>query len=92
MSYYVEEFQQFIGLVCSSIESISPQTDYLMRLWQIKHAEDTSAAEKVLTLVEGRDSYERSDNYNVYGLFCFHYLKMERAFTQWINPVEGKTD
>ena len=51
-----------------------------MRLWQIKHAENTSVAEKVLSM-EGRDSYERTDNYNVYGLFCFFALRMRAAFS-----------
>ena len=41
-------------------------------------------AEKVLSL-EGRDTYERTDNYNVYGLFCYFALKMRRAFFQWIG-------
>ena len=34
---------------------------------------------------EGRDSYERTDNYNCYGLFCFFYLRMRQAFFSWIG-------
>ena len=40
MSYYVEDFGEFVSLVCSAICKICPQTDYLMRFWQIKHAEN----------------------------------------------------
>ena len=39
-------------------------------------------AEKVLS-IEGRDSYERTDNFNVYGVFCFFALRMRSAFFNW---------
>ena len=55
-----------------------------MRLWQIKHAEDPELAEQVLTL-EGRDCYERTDNFNVYGVFCYFALRMRGAFMKWTN-------
>ena len=33
--------------------------------------------------MEGRDSYERTDNYNAYGLFCYFALRMRQDFSQW---------
>lgn len=82
MSFYVENFGQFITLVCRSIHTICPQADYLMRFWQIKHAEDPELAKQGL-LMEGRDSYERTDNYNAYGLFCYFALRMRQDFFKW---------
>ena len=79
LTFYVENFGAFISLVFESIRKVCPQADYLMRLWQINHAEKPDQAEKVLSL-EGRDTYERTDNYNVYGLFCYFAMKMRRAF------------
>jgi len=57
-----------------------------MRFWQIKHAEDPTLAERVLT-IEGRDSYERTDNYNVYGLFCFFALRLRASFNAWAGTA-----
>lgn len=53
-----------------------------MRFWQIKHADDPELAEKVLT-IDDKDTYERTDNYNVYGLFCFFAIHMRNAFHEW---------
>lgn len=33
LSFYVENFEAFIGLVSDSITRMCPQTDFLMRLW-----------------------------------------------------------
>lgn len=62
-----------------------------MRFWQIKHAEDATQAEQVLT-IEGRDSYERTDNYNVYGLFCFFALRLRSAFFDWSGTPTQSSD
>ena len=74
LDFYISGFDKLIRLVCDGIESICPQTDYLMRFWQIKHAENPSWAEDMFN--EGRDSYERHDNYNVYGVLVFFALKI----------------
>lgn len=87
MSYYVDGFGEFISLVCRSISVICPQPEYLMRFWQIKHAEDPGLALAGLEL-EGRDTYERTDNYNIYGLFCFFAIHTRQAFFDWVGqPV-----
>ena len=41
--------------------------------------------------MEGRDSYERTDNYNVYGLFCFFAVQMRRSFFKWVQqPISDE--
>ena len=57
-----------------------------MRRWQIMHAEDTSVAEKVLA-VDQKDTYDRTDNYNVYGVFCFFALRLRTAFFEWTGTA-----
>ena len=47
LSYYVENFNELISLICNSISTVCPQADYLMCLWQIKHAWDPEQAEKI---------------------------------------------
>ena len=75
-------FEEFVSLVFNSVLIICPQPDYLMRMWQIKHAENPELAEQVLS-IEGRDCYERTDNFNVFGLFCFFAIRMRKAFFEW---------
>ena len=82
LSFYIEDFNSFVSLICNTIGEICPQTDYLMRFWQIKHAEDPTLAEKVLS-IDDKDTYERTDNYNVYGLFCFFAMRSRNAFLEW---------
>ena len=82
LSFYVENFGELVGEVCKRIAEICPQKDYLMRFWQIKHYEDPEQAEKVLA-AKDRDSYDRRDNFNVYGLFVYFALKARNAFLPW---------
>ena len=35
--------------------------------------------------MEGRTHYERTDNYNVHGIFCYFALRMRNAFMKWTN-------
>ena len=44
-TYYISGFESLIQQICDSIEEICPQTDYLMRFWQIKNAEEPGKAE-----------------------------------------------
>ena len=44
-TYYINGFETLIQQICDSIEEICPQTDYLMRFWQIKNAEEPGKAE-----------------------------------------------
>lgn len=60
-----------------------------MRFWQIKHAENPELAEKVLA-VDRKDTYERTDNFNVYGLFCFFTLRLRSAFLKWMGNTDNK--
>lgn len=46
----------------------------LINSWQIKNAEEPGKAEN-LQYEEGRDSYERTDNFNVYGITVYLMLK-----------------
>lgn len=77
--FYIAGFDKMIRLVCDGIEQICPQTDYLMRFWQIKHADNPDNAEDIL-FNEYRDSYQRDDNYSVSGLFAFFALKMRQPY------------
>ena len=78
LRFYVSEFDKLIRLICDGIEAICPQTDYLMRFWQIKHADNPTWAEDMFN--DDRDTYEREDNYNVYGVFVFFALKIRQPF------------
>ena len=51
-----------------------------MKFWQIKNADDPEKALKVLKDDSSRDSYERSDNYNIFGVFTFFALRMRQGF------------
>ena len=77
---------QLIRLVCQGIESICPQSDYLMRFWQIKHAENPK---QILEGQRGsKDCYDRDENYNINGLFAYFALKIRRPFLQ----IDGIAD
>ena len=78
LNFYISNFDKLMRLVSDGIENICPQTDYLMRFWQIKHALNPSWSEDMFN--EQRDSYEREDNYNVYGVFVFFAMKIRQPF------------
>ena len=59
-----------------------------MRFWQIKHADDTEMAEKVFT-IDDKDTYERTDNFNVYGIFCFFAMHTRNAFQEWTGKADS---
>ena len=49
-------------------------------------------AEKVLA-IDQKDTYDRTDNYNVYGVFCFFALRLRTAFFKWTGtavPADGE--
>ena len=45
-----------------------------MRFWQLKHAEKPKEAEEGYN--DSKDSYDRDENFNAYGLFVFFSLKL----------------
>jgi hypothetical protein len=51
-----------------------------MRIWQIKHAEDPESTQNLVKATDQRDSYERTDNYNVFGVFVYFSLKIRQNF------------
>jgi len=35
--------------------------------------------------VDQKDTYERTDNFNVYGVFCFFAMRLRGSFFQWTD-------
>jgi len=64
--------------VCDSIEQLVPNHRLLMRFWQEKNAENPGKS-SLLRFDDSRDSYDRCDYYNTYGLAVFYMLKLRRA-------------
>lgn len=79
LSFYLADFDRLIRRVCDSIEQLVPNHRLLMRFWQEKNAE-TPGKSSLLRFDDTRDSYDRCDYYNTYGLAVFFMLKLRRAF------------
>ena len=77
--------------IMAGIKSICPQTDYLMRFWQIKNANNPTEAEKE-AYNDSKDSYDRDDNYNARGMFAMFYLKIRQPFLSFPGISIDKID
>ena len=68
-----------VKTICYSIDLICPNTRLLMHFWQIKNADSPQKTGQMLYDAD-RDSYDRTDHFNAYGLSTFFILKQRRAF------------
>ena len=79
--FYIEDFNLLIRTVCDSIEQVFPNQRLLMNFWQIKNSEKPGKS-SLFYFDENRDSYDRCDYYNDYGVSVFFILKLRKAFFQ----------
>eukprot|EP00347_Sterkiella_histriomuscorum_P018080 403346866 len=84
-SFYFRGFDRVLTEVCQQIKNICPNQELLLWFWHTKCAEADSDKNWADVLEEARDSYDRQDNYNVFGLSVYYCL----SFKQSIDRLTG---
>jgi hypothetical protein len=59
-----------------------------MQFWQVKNAEKPNRS-SLLRFDDTRDSYDRCDYYNTYGVAVYFMLKMRKA---WLTQIGAEDD
>ena len=65
-----------------SIAAICPNAWNLLWFWHIKNAENSKKWDKD---EDARDSYDRLDNYNVFGISTYIFLQYKLSLAELIN-------
>ena len=69
--FFVDRMEVIVGEVFSSIKSICPNYQHLLWFWHVKNAEiEKNWGE----MDEIKESYDRQDNYNVFGLAVYLFF------------------